>query len=68
MQQLFGVLCSVCAFGGIPKREEKWAFSLRYKYKYANTQIKMIICMRICILGQKITFFAKTNMQMRQLR
>jgi hypothetical protein len=40
MQQLFCVLFSGCAFGGIPKREEKWAFYSRYKYKYANTQIK----------------------------
>ncbi len=60
---------SVSAFGGIPKREEKWAFYLHYKYKYANIQIKKwSFCIRICVLGQKNHLFCKKNTQMHHFK
>jgi hypothetical protein len=62
IQQLFGILFSVRAFGGTPKKEEKWAFYSRYKYESPDAHMKK--CHFVCVSsyrGKKSPFLQKDN-------
>jgi hypothetical protein len=61
---LFGILFSVCAFVGIPKKDEYFAFYLCYKNKKKNTQIKKwSFCMCIHVSVHRNPLFGKTYTQ-----